>query len=198
MAAVGDIIKCVVTQTLLGIVANNVWHFKVQVVGTEGTASEAINEWMRLFIENHLSLIQDNDVLYTGLYSVNYHDGADFNFIDPDLQGQHSVGTGSAMPSWVCFVFRAARVAAGQRYGYKRIAGVIEEAVSGNTVTGDTGEIADIVAELNSTIGGVSLGGWQFQHYIATGAKVLGTNPAGYVPGLWSFRGINSQRSRLP
>jgi len=197
VTAINDIVQMVTTATLFGQNVNNVYHYKITTLGTGNVAAEECVESWKMAVMGYLLENQSESYVINQIAAVNLHDPSDF-FIDSGTwPGEIDDTTSLGLPSWVTAVFRYSRVSAADRNGYKKIAGLVEAAVTGNGLSGTNFNVATIEAKLFTLIGDGISAGYIFTPFIAHRPITYGTNPTGYVPSGVSFSKVSTQRSRL-
>jgi len=196
MASVGNVYQTVFTLNYLGKVINNVFHDVLITVGSPSQGAEALEAiYEEIWTEVIAPLVVTGIELAT-IYVINLALPTDFKLATPALPGGVAVGAENFMPSYNALSFRWARIAPGQRYGFKRFAGISDTMVAGNSFTGATALTDALAATLQETKGGVEFDGWAFNPFIAHRPIVLGTNPTGYTPNGCVFRGLTTQNTR--
>lgn len=176
----------------------NVFHYE-QVSGGDygGEAGQAVADafWDDLDTALLNILHPDTTVLRVELVELDFpaiNNTTPINlagtFVDTDDVGP--------APSFISAGVRYNRIAAGQRYGWKRFAGIPLAALEGN---GYESTYASALATLASVIQtGFSAGEVQFVPFVAHRPILLGTNPTGYVPGSVSVASVGTQDTRKP
>lgn len=144
-ASLGDLIQLVDRQSYLGQEVLNVYYYRVvSIVGIEGDYLSEMETW---FQENLLAPILDVQV--DGLTHFerqwrNLSNGADLYIDSESFVGALAVSSTAYTPSFVTASFMLVRETTVTRNGYKRIAGLSDVQVSGNTWTPNPLEIAAI------------------------------------------------------
>lgn len=195
---VGDIAQIKLAGSYLGQDVYNVFHYYCEGASTDPKESQHIID---AFDD---SVLFDLMPLLQSAYSVvsvecyNIRLPSDFD-VRAGILLTNNVGsaTGAPAPSWLTYTFKYDRVAVGQRHGYKRFAGVTEDYINGNEITGSGITKSGVLANTLDA-GLVTATGGAFVPFIAKRPIVLGTNPAGYRSGGVIFNSIGSQNSRKP
>ena len=196
MGVVNDIYQTTLTFLYRGQVMNNVWHDKMITVGSAGTPAENLAEWYASLWANELGAVIVAQCELQTIYTVCLHDPSDFLLAPINTGGSIAVGAENGLPSVVSIGFRQARVAAGQRNGYKRFSGLDERNVTGNTWVGLGTEIEALRLKIQEPRETGTFEDNLFAPFIAHRPITLGTNPTGYLPGNVSFMGVRIQGSR--
>lgn len=199
MAAVGDVFQVTLTSSYLGKTINNVWHYVVSVLGDPAAFPQfQLEAFVNEFIQNRIADLVNEEFEFLTLYTINYNDPSEFALSDLNGFGALPTDDDAALPSYLALAFRYARVAGGQRYGYKRLAGLVESQVSGNTFSGNNTDATALADAMYASSNPATYNGWIFTPFIASRPLVLGTNPVGYIPSACVFRGLTTQNTRKP
>jgi hypothetical protein len=129
MGIAGNIYQVKVHQRLLSQDLMNVFYYEqVTAAGDATELAETVdNEIVDLMLP-----IQVDDLEHFGVEVINLDDLTDFFTLNVNKFG--STGATESLPSFVAYAFRLNRTTRETRNGAKRIAGVPEGAVNGNTV----------------------------------------------------------------
>lgn len=195
MPAIGDIYQLVLTSDYAGEVLSNVFHYQLTAIGAGQGGADNLNQAFADGVTPALSTLVSENMVQRDLYTVCLNDMNDFHTLPLNIDGLLDPSGGLNMPSWVALSYRYTRVAAGQRYGYKRFGGLLDTQVAANNFVGNNAAaeaLRDVLAGI------LDDNTWSFRPFIASRPIVYGTNPSGYVPGGVAFRGITSQLSRKP
>jgi len=135
--AVGDIVELILVSNWDNQVQmNNVFHYRVTSTGTGAGSPATLDEWAAGFLQNQVEAINDicHELQHFTSIVANLRDADTFSlvsgenlFIIPAING---VGSGEAMPPFVCFTFKFLRETTAFRHGFKRFGAVGEGAVS--------------------------------------------------------------------
>lgn len=198
MAAVNDIIQLKLFQTLSTQDVLNVFHWRL----VEGSSPISATEVAEAFVENILPTLAGvctSTLQYQSIEAVNLAHPADFIILPNTEFGGVTEGTwagsGGTASSFVCTTFRYERQALGQSYGFKRFAGVPENAIGTEAVVDSTYLSA---CQTLATVLSIPLEGDSAFYAAAVVSRPisLGTNPLNRLANGVSFRGIGSQNSR--
>lgn len=196
MAAIGDVYEARIEGRLGTIQTINVFHWKVTGAGSDiAVLSAPIRVAMFLpstsIVAKWLPCVHNTFTIVKSTI-FNYHDLADFD--EQLISGFTGTVTGERLSGFNAWGFRYARGAIGQRYGYKRFAGVAENDVSGES------PIAAAVTRLNALAAVmpqiITAGGTTLQAFIAKRPLTLGANPLGQLSTSAAFQRITTQNSR--
>ena len=162
MASIGDVVQLRVQQNFLGVDWENVYYYRVQSVGSGGAGYALAGVWhstcapLMLAFQSELNTIQRYEF-------VNLADPEDFGtrVFTPTPQGDVS---GEAQASFYAITIKLFRDSRIVRNGYKRIGGIPESQVNGNSVA--AGSVATVDAFAESLDNNLSDSGWVFQPVI--------------------------------
>lgn len=195
--AVGDIYLIRDIQSYIGSLVLNVYTYRQTTAGTNPVPAIPLNAAFQALIVNGRVALQANALTNTGVEVINLGNLADYfldNTVTPALGSIVSQGTSP----FVALSYRAARSNPGQRYAFKRIGGLTETLVTGNTWDAAfTTAINNFAGMLGSLLTGAD--GSVFEPVQVQRPIIYGTNPPVKRPllgGLWAARGIVSQASR--
>jgi hypothetical protein len=196
MGTVGDVYQVKLFQDYLGVDVLNVFYY---ILETQGTGSNLATQLATQFdtdVITEMAEIQVDDLSYTQLEVVNLGDLTEFSATPGSgLATPDGNRVGDPLPAFFVASFRFQRAAVGQRYGYKRLSGIQEQDVVGNSL--DSGRqaafnalAADFALTLDDGLGNT------WAPYVAKRPIVLGVNPAGYVSKGCVFDGWATQNTR--
>lgn len=199
MAAVGDIIRFVTEFSYLGQRMINRYHYRVDVlVGSDfNVVSTLYAKWFT-GVWPSIRSIQSDQCAWVKASAENL---SDFQYWESTLAGGDYVGyrTGQGLPSQVTVTFKQPRPAPVYRNGYKRIGGITEDIVSGNSIEASwTDEVANIATELSAPLVYASgTSNCTYQPVIV--ALNRGTGVVGWYPATsWTYALVGSQNTRKP
>lgn len=196
MASLGDVYEVRAEGTLSGIQCINTFHFKVTGVGSDigFLSGNLITAFAAPTVSIAAKLIAVVSTQYnlSKIVAFNYADPSDFTeYLTGGIAG---LVTGDRLSSFNAWGFRYARNAIGERYGYKRFAGVAESDVQGQVPT--AGAITRLNALAAVLPGIATSGGTSFTAFIAKRPLVIGVNPLGQPSFSAAFIRITTQNSR--
>lgn len=192
----GDLIQCIDFQAYLGQQILNVYYFRASppLGATEPLLSEMNDDFENKVI-NQVIKIQSAHLVHTSREWKNLSNGVDLFVDGTNIAGLKAGPVGDLAPSFVSAGFILRRESLVTRNGYKRIAGLVEQDISGNDWVGSAIDIASIESGLAADL----------VYGLATVAEpVIVKRPivppvASYVYasiGSASFRGVGSQNTR--
>lgn len=197
MAAIlGDLIQLIDNQSYLGQQVLNVYYYRV--TATLGLADPYLADLDSYWGDNVLDPIiqvQADSLAHNSREWRNISNGVDL-FVNSDVvNGANSVADTSLLPSYVSLGFLLQRESLATRNGYKRIGGLTENFVEGNTWTGSPTSIANIETAL---AGDLNIG------ILAVAEPVIVKRPIEVPVGSYiyssigscSFRGLGTQNTR--
>lgn len=198
MVETGDLLEFRAVQTYLGQTMLNVYHYRV--LDSFGLLPDYLDTLANLFCEQVLDvvrLVQVDAVQYVSVECKNLSNGIDIHSepYDP-TGGMGVVATENLMPSFVALGFLLRRESAATRNGYKRIGGLTEEAVVGNTWNG-TGSL--ITNAENALASDVFAGIVSILEPVIVQRPItvpVGTTYVYSSIGSAKFRGVTSQNTR--
>ena len=144
-ANTGDLLQVTDFQSYLGEVCLNVYYyrwFSAPALGTEYL--EAIWDEVRSEVIDQVVKLQVEQVVHTNLQVKNLSNGVDFYEDDPVRTGLIDAPDSEILPSYVALGFKLIRDSLVTRNGSKRVVGVPEGNVSGNTYVGAGIDIEDV------------------------------------------------------
>jgi hypothetical protein len=194
--ALNDIFSVKLTGTYLGknVISQFFYRQTVNDIGGVGTAVE-LGE--RFFTVVALEIMQASSEEYTitQTETIGIRAPATFNYLDTFSQDGDLTALGAPSPAWLAQGYRYARVAPGQRYGYKRFPAPPGDFIDGNnTITAFQTTYADpLAAALGADL---TAAGLTFTPFIASRPIVYGVQPTGYDAGGVTYRGLTSQNTR--
>lgn len=153
--AVGDRYRITCAQTYLSQGVINVYHYK-QYEGVGGSAEDLRSPFVE-FILPEIRAFQSNQLSYVAFTTINLDnlDDFDVHIPVPTITGVDT--TVNPLASFYAFSYQFVRSTRASRHGWKRIAGIPEEAVVGNSVAGGYSTMAtDAAAAMFNSIIGVS------------------------------------------
>lgn len=127
--SVGDILQITVVQTYLSQVMNNIFYYEVESVTGTPTYVEVVGGFA-LDVLNSMNAIQSSAVANSRVIIKNLTNGLDIFEVPNTATGDRA---GSGNPSFTSWGFRLIRSTGLTRHGSKRVGGVLEEDVSGNS-----------------------------------------------------------------
>lgn len=155
-ASLGDLIQITDFQTYLGQVCLNVFYYRwftAPAIGNEYL--EALWTEYRSDVMDQMIKLQVEQVVHNNLQVKNLSNGVDFYEDDPNRTGLIDAPDSEILPSYVALGFKLIRDSLVTRNGSKRIVGVPEGNVSGNTYVGLG---VDIESFENALVGRLSVG----------------------------------------
>lgn len=132
--AVGNRYRITDAQVYLSQGCLNVYHYK-QIAGTAGSASDLLTPFIEFIIPDILAL-QMAQLTHVAFTCVNLDDLDDYAIVTPAPALAGTLSAGDPEPSYIALEFQFIRSTRASRHGWKRIAGVSENGVSGNDITG--------------------------------------------------------------
>lgn len=138
--AVNDIVQLTDVQTYLGQTMLNVYLYEMVEVGAE-TTLEDIAQTFETLVLDAAADFQAAAVTHTFVQAKNLTNGVD---IWEELSGRAgSAGGTEDQPSFMALGFRFVRSSALTRHGSKRIGGILEGAVTGNSLNASMTTLVD-------------------------------------------------------
>lgn len=196
MATLGDVYEVRAEGTYDGIQTVNVFHFRVTGLGSDsatlsGPLATAFLAPTVSIAAKWVACVHTSWAL-NKITTFNYRAPTDFT----EVAGLAVAGTvtGQRLSSFNAWGFRYARSAIGQRYGYKRFAGVGEADIDGSIPT--SGALTRLNALAAALPGVTTAGGSVLQAFIAERPLVLGVNPNGQLSFSVGFSRVTTQNSR--
>lgn len=193
-------LKLHTTSSNSPITALNVFWFRLTDFGSLGVGAdmaEQLNLGFNTEILSSLNDVTSVQTVYPLIESVNYANPIDFDECTGDCSlPSNGARAGDSLPFHTCWSFRYRRPGPGFRSGYKRFAGPSEDDVGSlGNATAAAIVLLDalasaLAAEVDTPVGG------KFFPVVATGVKVLGTNPSFNIVPDVDYAGIGSQVSR--
>lgn len=158
--AVGNILQLTDVQTYLGQQVLNVYFYRVVSADAGATLDAVIQAFNNEVVET-LRTNQADNLNHVSVIGKNLTNGID---IFEQLYNENGlVGATEETPSFVAYGFRLLRTTAATRHGSKRIAGVPEGFLNGNTVTFPAGEQAAMEAALATNLAATGTVGADFE-----------------------------------
>lgn len=142
-----------------------------------------------------MQLVVADTFTWTEIEVVGIRDPFTYNYMDTfALPGLVPSDSTTALAAFFAWGFRFGRRAPGQRYGFKRIAGLVETQVSGRFPTaGALVSLNDLASAMGS---GIASGGISFVPAVASRPIEYGVNPVSYDANGCSFRNVTTQNTR--
>ncbi len=136
-ATLGDLIQCVDNQTYLGQQVLNVYYYRITaLLGIEDPYLNLLNDSFNTLVLTPVLDIQNDNLLHVSREWRNMTNGVDL-FTDTEvIPGENSASDAALSPSFISAGFLMQRESLVTRNGYKRFAGLDENAISGNTWVG--------------------------------------------------------------
>ncbi len=192
--SVGDIYQLVYNQDLASQLVVNVFHYLQTAPVAGGLPSEDLADGFEAAQAAAYETVLASAWNGLGTETVNIADPFDFDdrLYSPALVG---VRVGQFIASSICWSFRYNRIAPGTRSGWKRLSGLSEDDVQGQTP--DAGVVAALDAAAVVLAADVVSGGGTFVPVVVKRPIILGVNPTVfYTPTGVDFRGVGTQVSR--
>lgn len=127
-AAMNDIVRVIHNQSLAGQTVQNVYFYRVvTLTGLEGAYLEVVRDWFLDEVLPPIQVMQSTALTYIGLNIQNVTNGIDFldyAFVQP----YGGTVVNDTLPPYATYTFRLIRETLVTRNGYKRFAGVFENA----------------------------------------------------------------------
>lgn len=197
MATVGDVFQLTLKASYLGQSISNVFFYYMSVATSSNPYAAAL---ANLFVDEVLSSIaafQSDQLVYSEIYCVNVGTPLDMVVLPLSETGAIDAELDTLLPSYIAAKFRFTRSGAGQRYGYKRFAGLNDTLVNGNIASAAmTAFGLTCASNLDDPLIGGS--GTTLNPFVASRPITLGVIPSGYIPQGCQFSGITTQNSRKP
>lgn len=198
--ATNQVYSLKVTGVMLNQQVINQYHYLCTNGGTEPgvtIAQQLVDGWFEN-VWPILRLIQSATYSLTTIQSFCYAEPLDW-FERVGIVATGSVG-GEVLPPFVAWSFRYIRAAVGQRYGYKRIAGVAEVmqangVISSTAVTAVNNAATALGMGVEGALGSVPTDA-DFIPFVASRPLLIGFDPNGYSALGCQYREITSQSSR--
>jgi len=138
MGAQGDVYQVKVTGTLLGELYNNVFWYRLKLAGEPITTHAG--DLRNLFETFAWQPLMDGIMPVLDIASIeaiNWNDLDDYAIGTSTANDGQYVG-GDSAPGSVCITFQSVKPSPGKFYSYKRIGGVPQQNITGNTVSDTT------------------------------------------------------------
>lgn len=154
MAAIlGDLLEFTVRSVQSGEDIYNMYYYRVtSVTGFTDDGYQPLLDEFRDSVLHVVSNIQSNRLEYRETTLKNLSNGVDFVTEVYDIGDFTGDRDFDPLPSFVTYTFRLRRESLATRNGYKRFAGVCEDAVSGNAYVGSSTLTANIATALASDL----------------------------------------------
>jgi len=129
--SVGDVIQIADVQTFLSQRLLNVYFYEVVSADPDATL-ENVAQSFELQVATEVAALQSNAVTHSQIQVKNLTNGIDIWEEPASIIG--TATTGNNTPSFTALGFRLIRSTAVTRHGSKRIGGLVEEQINGNTI----------------------------------------------------------------
>jgi len=127
--AVGDVYMLKDHQEVGGNLVLNVYFYRAL---TAGLVAENLENGFNSTLMPYITGAQTSNLAHTRVEVVNLFDSADYQDVAVAANGGIAVSTPELMPNFVAAPIRINRQRADMRHGYKRYAGIHEDAITGN------------------------------------------------------------------
>ncbi len=197
MAAIlGDLIRCVDTQSYLGETVLNVYYYRITAVtGAEDGYLDILNtSWEGEVLDNVVKL-QISNLLHTQREWRNLSNGVDLMVDATVVPGGRTES--SSAPSFTSYGFMLARESLVTRNGYKRFGGIPDSFIDGNNYVGNAGLITAVESGLAADL----MAGITILAEPVIVKRPIETPAGEYLyssVGSAAFRGIGTQNTRKP
>lgn len=197
--AVGDLLQITDSQTYLGEQLLNIYYYQVDAIGsTPDDNYEDLVEGFNLEVVAAMQAVQVTSLLHTSRTLKNLTNGLDF-FVDTSvIPGLVAATSGQLLPSYVSLGFMLLRSTLSVRNGYKRIGGLTDQFVDGNTSTYpliDIDEIEENLANSITTVDGATMSPVIVKRPIPAPGE---GDPILSAVASAQFRGLGTQNTRKP
>jgi len=143
--ATGDLLQITDFQQYLGEECLNVYYYRYFSAPTiDNTVYEPLIDDFASRVIGAVRQIQVNTLKHDRLQIKNLSNGIDFFEKVINIDGELDVADDAELQSYVSLGFQLIRDSLVTRNGYKRIAGLVESQVDGNTFTGGIGTVNGI------------------------------------------------------
>lgn len=195
----GDLIQIIDNQTYLGEDLMNVYYYRwFSTPSVDNSVYIPLLESFETKVVDQVIKAQNEFVEHTTLSIRNLTNNLDYAELTVAKDGLLDVDPANTLQSYVTLGFQLIRDSLATRNGYKRISGLIESQVEGNTFVGSLDYIGDIIGGMQDflTIG-----------ILDVAAPIIvkrPINPPVTVPYVYSsvasvlFKGLGTQNSRKP
>lgn len=195
-ASLGDLLQLVDNQLYLGQQILNVYYYRVTaILGLDNPYLEEINDRWTEGVLAEIQKVQIANLVHVSREWRNLTNGVDLFTDTTTYNGSLPATTGNPAPSFLSLGFLLQRESLATRNGYKRIGGIPDDAIAGNTWTGEPADIASIETALAADI--TVVGSPVCEPIIVK--RPIVAPVASYVYssiGSAQFRGIGTQNSR--
>lgn len=138
----GDLIQITDFQRYLGQDVLNVFYYRItSITGLDNTAYEVMADWFEADWVQLVKGLQTPDLVHTSIEIRNMSNGLDFYSLPINVPGIDNTGGAVSSPSYVSLGFKLIRESLATRNGYKRIGGLSDANIAGNTFTFPNGTI---------------------------------------------------------
>lgn len=152
-ASLGDYLQFDAKGLYLSQEIHNVFHYKVNsITGLGGNYLEVLAQDIEARILGAFIEIQADEFSWISIEAKNLTNALDFHVEPTTLVGQRTIASTDVLPSWICASFKLNRESLATRNGWKRVAGLAEDQVEGNTLTLDPTDVATIQNNLAADI----------------------------------------------
>lgn len=195
-AGLGDLLQLVDNQSYLGQQVLNVYYYRVvAITGLTSNYLEVLNNHWEEGVLSKILKVQVDDLKHVSREWRNMSNNTDLYTNTTVVEGDVTASAAMLTPSFVSLGFLLRRESLATRNGYKRIAGLPDDAIDGNAWTGTN---SDIVAIENALAADLSEGLTTLVEPVIVKRPIVA--PVGsYVYssiGAAEFRGIGTQNSR--
>lgn len=195
--AVGDVYLLRDIQSYIGSQVLNVYFYRQTTAGSNPLPASQLAQIFQSGVVDVRCAIQANALLNVGIEVVNLGNLADY-FLDNSVVPATGDIVSQGTPPFVALSYRAARLNPGQRYAYKRIGGLTETLVEGNTWNSSFNTaVNNLAAALGANLGAADGSDWE--PVLVARPIVYGVTPVvqrTLEGSVWSAQGIRSQASR--
>lgn len=141
---VGDLLRATVCGTIFTHEFCNVWFFLVNAITGSELSLSVTAAQIEDQVVDPLIVQQSTEVTWTRILVENISNGIDFH--DATINRAGTLSASEALPSFVAFSTKFARGNALTRNGYKRIPGLVETQVEGQTLAAATQSALQTIA----------------------------------------------------
>lgn len=152
MAALGDIFKVENFQSYLGQVCLNVYYYRLEDTPAEGNPAQGLAGEFAESVIPYIKAVQSARVTHTALRVINLSGTEYYETSVGAVGDQGAGGVDGDMPSFVAWGFQLVRGSTVTRHGSKRIVGVVDGLVSGNSASLALGTITAVNNALKATL----------------------------------------------
>lgn len=148
--AQADILQIIDVQTFLSSRVLNVYFYRVETLGAS-VDYQNLSDAFQLQVRDIVRNIQVSSLTHDSVIIKNLSNGVDI-FEEADQVAGDTVVTGDPLASFYALGYRLVRSTAATRHGAKRIAGIPEGAVTGNSITAISTQNTAIEAALGGVV----------------------------------------------